>query len=211
MIHNILFDFGNVLTDIDIPATESALGNIPGLDPEKLKVLAEKHQWFERYECGDMEEESFINALQRCYKPVPEGFMVTRAINAMLIGIPPSRFPLMAALKKEYRTFILSNTNQTHLRWVHRHLNSTHDISDFESRYFEKVYYSHLIGLRKPSPEAFNFILQDASIKPEETLFIDDVIENTLVAAKLGFKVYHHDPEKEIFDVLGDVIKSFGK
>lgn len=92
------FDFGNVLIDIDIPATESALRNIPGLDPEKLKVLAEKHQWFERYECGDMKE-SFIDGLQRCYKPVPEGFMVTRAMNAMLMD-PASRFPLMAALKK---------------------------------------------------------------------------------------------------------------
>lgn len=210
MIHNLLFDFGNVLIDIDIPATEMALRSIPGLDSEKLNLLFEKHSWFERYETGDMEEESFINALQRCYKPVPQGSVISNAINAMLIGMPAPRFTLLGELKNQYRTFMLSNTNQTHLRWVHRHLIHTHGLSDFETRYFEKVYYSHLIGLRKPTPEAFDFILKDASIKPEETLFIDDVKENTLAAAKLGFKVYHHDPQNEIFDVLEEVIKSYG-
>ncbi|MBL7830864.1 MAG: HAD family phosphatase [Saprospiraceae bacterium] len=209
MIRNILFDFGNVLIDIDIPATERAFRTIKGLNEAAFDALTNKYNWFNNYECGEMEEESFVNAIQRCYKPVPEGNEIIKAINAMLIGMPYSRMEELTKLRKTYNLYMLSNTNQTHLRWVHQHLKRTHNVVDFEERFFNKVFYSHLIGYRKPSLDAFKYIIKDVAIKPEETLFIDDIVDNTLAAAELGFKVYHHDPNVEIFEVLPILLKSF--
>lgn len=208
MLRNILFDLGNVLVDIDFPASEQALRSIPGLNTEAFDALIDKHQWFNRYECGEMTEESFVNAIQRCYKPVPEGMTIIRSINAMLHGIPQARLTALSSLRKNYKLYVLSNTNETHLRWIQRHLIQMHGITDFETAYFDKVFYSHQVGKRKPDIEIFRHVLNTAGIKAEETLFIDDNYDNIHSSKQLGFHVHHHDPSIEIFDILPDLIKS---
>lgn len=211
MIKNILFDFGNVLIDINIPASVEALKSIEGIMLDKFELLNSKYNWFNRYEVGDMTEESFINAIQRCYKPVPEGQVIKKAINAMLIGIPAERLLELEKLRKDYQVFLVSNTNETHLDWVYRHLKNVHGITDFDTRYFNKTYYSHLIGQRKPTEAFFDYVLKDAKIKAAESLFIDDIAENTASAKKLGFNVFHHDPQYEIMEILPSVIKNASK
>jgi putative hydrolase of the HAD superfamily len=54
--------------------------------------------------------------------------------------------------------------------------------------FFEKTYLSHEIGRRKPDIEAFEWLLKDAGIKAEETLFIEDSIQHIESANKLGIK-----------------------
>ncbi len=208
MIRNILFDFGNVLIDININATHDALLKIEGLDNQKLEHLFSVNRFHDKFERGELFEDSFFNAVQRCYKPVPDIYEVFKAWNAMLVGIPSSHLANLEALRKKYKTYLFSNTNTTHMRWVHHHLSAIHGINDFESRYFDKAYYSHLIGYRKPEPKGFEFILKDAGIIAKETLFIDDIQLNTEAAAQLGFTVYHHDPSHDIFDILPEVINS---
>lgn len=44
------------------------------------------------------------------------------------------------------------------------------------------------IGLRKPDAEAFQFILNDISVKPNELLFFDDSAENIEGAKRLGIQ-----------------------
>lgn len=51
---------------------------------------------------------------------------------------------------------------------------------------FHKCYYSHLIGLRKPHAEVYEFVLADAGIQAADTLFIDDSLPNIEAAQKLG-------------------------
>lgn len=209
MIKNILFDFGNVLIDLDTSATQNALLNIKGLDTQKLDRLFNIDHYNDRYEKGELYEESFFNAIQRCYDPVPEIYDLFNAWNAMLIGIPPKRLNKLLELRNTYKTFLFSNINDTHLRWIHFHLKTQHQIDDFESRFFDKVYYSHNLGHRKPDPEGFLFILQDSGIKAEETLFIDDLLINTQVASDLGYQVHHHNPDEEIFDVLPKLLNIY--
>jgi len=59
-------------------------------------------------------------------------------------------------------------------------------IFDFENKFFEKVYYSFEIGMRKPDPEIFQFVLQDSNLRAEESLFIDDKIESVKVLKQNG-------------------------
>jgi len=205
MIKNLLFDFGNVLIDINIPATESALADITGSAMPEVQKLLESG-WHDQYECGKIQEESFFNAIQRCCNPVPQGKTLIDAWNAMLIGIPAARINGLKALRLQYGVYMLSNTNTSHLRWVHHHLKMQHPGVDFESACFDQVFYSHKIGFRKPDAASFQFVLDKAGIKASETLFIDDVIANTDAASALGFHVYHHNPQDEIMDILPGVI-----
>ncbi len=53
---------------------------------------------------------------------------------------------------------------------------------------FEKVYLSHEIHARKPSMGAYQFVVDDALIVPEESIFIDDIEKNALAAEQLGIR-----------------------
>lgn len=208
MIRNILFDFGNVLIDINIKATDTAFRNIPGLNMDAFEKLSNEHHWFDRYECGEMTPESFINAIQRCCKPVPDGSVFINAMNAMLIGIPVARFEALRQLRKTHKLYMLSNTNETHLNWIHRYLKREYAIINFESDYFDKVFYSHQVGMRKPHPEIFEHVLNQTGIKASETLFIDDNADNIKSSKLLGFQTHLHNPEIDIFRILPEILQS---
>lgn len=51
---------------------------------------------------------------------------------------------------------------------------------------FDEVVLSHEVGLRKPDPEMFKLILERLKVKPEEAVFVDDLVENVEAAKKLG-------------------------
>jgi glucose-1-phosphatase len=73
--------------------------------------------------------------------------------------------------------------------------------SDFY-RCFEKVYYSHEMGMRKPEEAIFNFILKKHDLSPRRTLFVDDKKENTDAAAALGINVWNLQPDEDVVNLF---------
>jgi putative hydrolase of the HAD superfamily len=55
---------------------------------------------------------------------------------------------------------------------------------------FDKVYASHLMGIIKPDPEFWRFILTEEEAKLSGAFFIDDNQENVEAAEKLGLAVH---------------------
>jgi putative hydrolase of the HAD superfamily len=206
-IKNIIFDFGNVLIDLDIPKTIRELSKFLGEEvPESLRKELDE-RIFNVFEVGGMDEDGFVSALQQVAQ-VPVGSeAILEAWNAMLLQIPHYRFPFLEELAKEYRLFLLSNTNETHLRWVDQYLQNTYQ-SSIESfnRYFEKAYYSHLIQLRKPGKEIYEFVLADAGIQAQESLFIDDNLQNILGAQSVGLYTIHLGVTEEVVERLPEFL-----
>lgn len=190
-IRNILFDLGNVIIDLDIPRTESALKKLLGAAADEVLGYFESRDLFAQYEIGKIKEETFLWAFQHAAKKSLDPLDLIKAWNAMLLGIPQQRLEMLEKLKEQYRLYLFSNTNETHLRWVRLYLRRNFNMYDFDERYFQKSYYSHLIGMRKPDVSAFEFILKDAGISGAETLFIDDMAENVAGAKKVGMKTIH--------------------
>jgi epoxide hydrolase-like predicted phosphatase len=202
-IRNIIFDFGGVLLDIDYQLTYHAMSELLGVPDLTSGIPQEIRDVLFRFEKGQIGAESFIWYLQRLSKgEIPQGEDVIRAWNAMLIGWDVSKFRLLEELKARYNLFLLSNTNSIHINWVHRDLRLNHGITDFENRFFNKVYYSHEAGMRKPDAEIYHFVTKDSDILPEETLFIDDLPENIKAAQEAGWKVYNHNPNENLEEIL---------
>jgi len=201
-VANILFDFGNVIIDIDSPGAFDRIAALrsPDLDEESYRKqiidLAEK------LEVDAISTETFIGGILNLAKPDIQADDVVDAWNSMLVGIPKYRFGMLDSLKQNFNLLMLSNTNALHIAWVHEHLESIHGINDFESRFFHDVYYSHKIKARKPQPEAFIHVIEESLITPEKTLFIDDVQEYLDAAAKLGFQTMLSPPEEEVAETL---------
>ncbi|MCY7328876.1 MAG: HAD-IA family hydrolase, partial [Saprospiraceae bacterium] len=93
-----------------------------------------------------------------------------------------------------------SNINELHADWIADYMQREHGIPDYESRYFEGVYFSHLIRLRKPDREIYDYVLADAELLPEETVFFDDMLINVEGARQVGIQAIWHEPGSDILE-----------
>lgn len=84
---------------------------------------------------------------------------------------------LIERLRKKYRLVAGTNTIESHYR-IH--------LERGDYRFFDCVYASHRIGHLKPDEDFFWYILQKESVSPQEVFFVDDTLENVVVAQKIG-------------------------
>jgi len=200
---NIVFDLGGVIIDIDINSTINALKQTLNLTPdiEPLKIM--EMSIFRQYETGAINSSEFINRLSQLSDTTVAPDLIINAWNAMLISIPEKRIRLIENLAQRFRLFVLSNTNALHAKKFEGM------ISDYEnlSLLFEKVYYSHLIGYRKPHAKAFTAVIDDSGIQPSETLFVDDLEANITMARQLHFQTLHVKNGTDITELMKPLLK----
>jgi putative hydrolase of the HAD superfamily len=95
----------------------------------------------------------------------------------------------------------LSNTNESHIKVFESDLYSEYGVKNFED-YFDKLYYSCRIGLRKPDKEIFEYVLTKNKLNPSETVFIDDSIQHVKSAGECGINAFLLEPNMEVNDLL---------
>ena len=189
MIKAIIFDFGDVFINLDKDATSRKLKE---MDIENLpeSIIAKNKDYEQGFVTSDE-----ISDFYRAQFPQlqTEDFLVSW--NSMLLEFPEYRFRFIKELSKkdELELILLSNTNDNHIEHIK---NNVYFFEDFKDC-FDAFYLSHEIGLRKPEPEIFEFVLENHDLKPEECLFIDDTAENTETAARLGFHTWNLEPTRE--------------
>lgn len=198
MIKNIIFDFGNVLFDLDLGNLERRFRQLMGAQFEQAMQQLQAAKVFETYETGGMTTPEFVDALRFSVTPALPEADVTAAWNAIFIDMPRQRFELLARLRERYQVFLLSNINDLHARWIDGYLLREHHLYDFDTRYFDAVYYSHLIRLRKPNRDIFEYVLADAELVATECIFFDDLPSNVEAAQEVGINSVLHPPGKDI-------------
>lgn len=200
MIKNIIFDFGNVLFDLDLPKIEQGMKRLFGDHFEAAGARLREDKVFELYETGGLTTEEFVDAIRFSAPPQPAAEEVIGVWNSIFLEMPKERFDMLLQLRQKYRVFMLSNINDLHANWIDAYMLNTHGISNFQQIYFDGVYYSHLIRLRKPNADAYEYVLSDAEIRPEESVFIDDLLPNIEAAEKVGIKGLWHEAGSDILE-----------
>ncbi len=185
MIKNIILDFGDVLINLDKPATarEMLKFGFTGITPE-LDSL------FKEYEKGLVTSEHFLDLVSLQF-PMAQKADLMNAWNAILLDFPEERLTFLENLaeKNQHRLFLLSNTNDLHIECVKEQMGM--ERFNRLKNAFEVFYLSHEIGMRKPDAEIFEFVLEQNQLSAHETLFVDDVKENTDSASNLGIHVWN--------------------
>jgi len=173
-----------------------------------LKNLG-RSQWNEdlnqlnlQYELGSISEEDFLKGIQK-HTNNASIEDISKAWNAILADFPLYRLEFLQMLSKKYRLFLLSNTDAIHIN-TFEEKSGTSFYSDFY-QCFEKVYFSFEIGMRKPNPDVYSFVLDQHGLQAKQTLFIDDKKENTDAAAALGLQIWNLQVGEE------DVVDLFDK
>ncbi|MEO6301874.1 MAG: HAD-IA family hydrolase, partial [Bacteroidia bacterium] len=123
----------------------------------------------------------------------------------MLLDVPQRRLDVLVNMKQNYNTFLLSNTNEAHVTAFEHDLYIKHGVKNFND-YFDEVYYSCRMGMRKPDKEIFEFVLKQNDLKPEETVFIDDSIQHVKGAGECGISAFLLPKGEEV----GEFLKGLG-
>ncbi len=185
MIKNIIFDFGDVFINLDkaVVFREMEQLNI-------LHLLPQLDEVNKAFEIGAISSESFLEEMHRLLPQLSKEH-IESTWNAMLLDLPEYRLEFLEDLARErnYRLFLLSNTNALHIPHFKKEMGEVR-FNRFRNS-FEQFYLSHEINLRKPNAEIYEFVLNENSLSASETLFIDDTAENTIAAAKLGIHTWN--------------------
>ncbi|MGB1314884.1 MAG: HAD family hydrolase [Chitinophagales bacterium] len=199
-VKNIIFDLGEVITDIHFEETKAAFEKLTGGDVSELYETKMQTQLFDKLETAEISPEYFLEQLQKYFGKNVTTNQVKDAWNIMIGETPWKRLEFVNDLRPKYKTFILSNTNPIHIDYLNIALKEKYNIENLNP-FFDKVYYSHDLGFRKPNAEIYLKVLEKESLLAAETLFIDDRLDNIEAAAKLGIQTFHLVDKGDLFGI----------
>lgn len=203
-IKNIIFDLGGVIINLDTSKTISEFNKLSKLPFEAIYTQLQQSTVFDLFDKGLISESDFFAELKKVTQSKSSESELKQAWNAMLLDFPINRLSLLIKLKPQYRLFLLSNTNETHVTEFEKTLQETHQYKNLEP-FFEKMYYSCRMQMRKPDIEIFDFVLTENGLNASETLFIDDSPQHVQGALKIGIKAHLLVKEKEVEELLKEL------
>lgn len=178
-----LFDIGNVILGFDF--TKAAARIASHCEVGEHEILPNVQPFTNVLETGQISVEEFIEQasektrysgtadhFQRSFEDI---FTVNEPIVALIESLAAKEMPLI----------LLSNTNAIHVPY-------------FTERYpvfghFDGAIYSHEVGSMKPDEPMYHAAIEQYSLVPESTVYIDDLPANIETGERLGFQAFQYD------------------
>lgn len=199
-IKNIIFDFGGVILNIDYQASINAFKELGIKNFEILFSQASQFNIFDKLETGKLNPHDFRDEIRNISGLKLTDEAIDKAWNKMLLDIPIERIELLLKLKSEYNIYLLSNTNAIHYDiYINEIYKAGYKSFD---EIFNKAYFSHNVGMRKPHKDIYEYVLNEENLIPEETLFIDDSLQNLQPAIDLGINTYLMKKDDELVNLF---------
>lgn len=178
-ITTIVFDLGNVLLPFDYKIIEATLNSIElGLGTKFVSKYLENHALHRKFERADISKDEFIKIMLGWLKNRVSAEQFCQIYSSLFI-VNKKVADLLPILKKNYRLFLLSNTNIIHKEYGW-------DKYEFLQN-FEKLFLSYEIKAYKPEPKIYKAVTNYSKEPPEKHLFIDDVLDYVSGAKQQGW------------------------
>lgn len=186
MIKNIIFDLGNVLVNVLYERFREKIYSHNISKETYDNFFLDGNYRLLGYEAGTISTNEFVSKCLDGLELNMKRDDFIGAFNDMFTEITPMK-EILQKLSKEnnYDLFLLSNTSPLHFDYVRKR--------------FEYLNLIHMFGLSyelkslKPELEIYERAIESFGVKPEECLFIDDLEENCIGAAKFGIKTITYD------------------
>lgn len=208
MIKTIIFDFGGVITNSPI---------------EGFKLLEEKHGYdkglitninmnnpndnaWAKSERGEIDIHTFLEEFEKEALEIGEK-IDAREILQQLYGSMReniiNKIKLLSNSKK-YKLICLTNV----LKGVDIFTPKERVIAvNYVMRYFDRIYESYKLNMRKPETRIYQYILNEMNIKPQETVFLDDLGMNLKSARQLGINTIKVVNPKDAINELDQLLE----
>lgn len=191
-IKNIIFDFGGVLCDINIARTEQKFHALGLTEFNPQYSVSKADTIFGKFEDGSLSALEFRNAIRSFFPNPITDQEIDEAWNAMLLDLPEERIELLEKVKKSYKIYLLSNSNEIHFKKFSQEFQRIHGYNNFNDL-FIKAFFSFQVRMKKPDREIFDHVIKDQGLNPAETLFIDDSLQHVHGANSAGLHAFHLD------------------
>lgn len=182
MMKNIIFDLGGVVVEWNgKQVVESYTGN-PKLVAYILENGLFKDYW-NAYDKGILDRTALVQKASTLTGIAPEECdAFVEHVKRSLVSIPETAELIKDLSVRGYKLYCLSNMSADFYEYL-----KTREVF----RYFDGQVISALEHMVKPEREIYELILQRYHLKPEETLFIDDLEANVKAAQELGINTVH--------------------
>lgn len=186
MIKNIIFDCGQVLIHFE-PAYMTGRYVTDENDAKLVEAVVFDRLYWDRLDDGTITDEEVVKCI--CNR-LPERLhkQAEMVYYNWIYNIPEieGMRELIRYIKSEYgvKTFLLSNIS----KYFASHREEIEILNEIDHCVFSAV-----CGLVKPDRKIFEHICEKYSLKPEESVFIDDNEANIKVACDFGIKGYLFD------------------
>jgi HAD superfamily hydrolase (TIGR01509 family) len=178
----LLFDLGGVLVEYTGLKDVRRLLNGNVGDDEFARLVAATAPCWGNFECGRMTPDEFLDEFVSVWPLAVTRERFESEFQTWTRGLLPGAEETLAELRPRYRLAALSNSNALH--W--RRITGDHGLPAL----MERVFGSHEIGWRKPAREAYEHVLAELNVRPQQTVFFDDLQENVQAARDQGMQAY---------------------
>ena len=197
MITWFLFDLGNTVIKL---AYERVLENIrrdASISRDEMVELFEKPGSYRDLERGAISFAEFYEFLceNAGYRASIHDF---RAIWEDFFDGPVAGMEeVLDQVRERYRVAFLSNSNEVHAEVIPRHYAALFRKDD-------RFIFSHRFKCAKPDPDLFQRALEVIGAQPQQTVLVDDLLENVLAARALGLRAFQFRDSVTLLRELGD-------
>jgi putative hydrolase of the HAD superfamily len=201
----ILFDFGNVIINIDVEKAILAFSELTFKSPARVNQLFADAEVFKKYETGYYSDDEFRDVIRQILSYPLNDQEIDQAWNALLLDVPKKRLDFLESIKMKYPIYLLSNTNNIHIEQCKQYFRTKFGIPNFET-IFSETFLSYKMGLWKPDYKIYDAAISKIGCKPEEILFLDDNQDNIDAATDLGIQCIKINPPDCFTEILEHII-----
>ena len=166
-IRTIIFDLGRVIVPFDFQRGYQALSSLCTYPVEEVPVRIRSTGLVEKFECGQIEPQNFVEQLSAALDIRPGYEEFCRIWSSVFLPetLVPESF--IVALKQNYPVLLLSNTNAIHFEMIRENYPILGHFDDF--------ILSYQVGAMKPSPLIYQAAIRRAGHAAEDCFFTDDI------------------------------------
>ena len=201
-IKAVIFDMGGVLIRTEDHGPRTALGLRFGKTYSQMDELVFGVKSSQQASVGAISTAEHRRAVMRSFG-LPETEAATQEFFDAFFGGDVADQEMVcdiAALRPQYVTAILSNA------WDD--LRSVLEEKWQITYAFDEIFISAEMGIAKPDPKIYKMVLEKLGFAPEETVFVDDFIENIEAAQKLGMHGIHFQSKAQAMGELQKLLQS---
>lgn len=180
MIKAIIFDLGNVLIHFDAVRAAQRFSRKAQVPFEKVWRHFFTSRIEKAYTRGEISTREFFNHARKAFRSKMDFKTFARLWNDIFWENRGIRV-ILRKLSRRYPLYLISNTNELHFDYLQREFRAIF-------MHFKRTFPSHKMGRRKPDRRIYWKVLRSIRLKPEETVFIDDMPRFVEAARRVGMK-----------------------
>lgn len=195
----LLFDLGGVVIDIDFDRAFKVWQPRSSLSVEEMRLRFSFDLQYQRHERGEIAAAAYYDHLASILKLDADHAHIDLGWNSIYVGEITETTAMVRTMRNRLPCHAFTNTNAAHMgTWC----NLFPAVVDL----FDRIFASHVMGIRKPERKAFDHISQAIGVAPGSIVFFDDLLENVQAASAAGFQGVHVRSPNDVRNAL----ESFG-